>query len=160
MTGIDFLEKMNDIDYDLLEAANRIPAKKRKLCWQIYLPLVATIILLIGLGFMTSHDKPQVAENNTLVAFYYNDVKFEMPSLNDYVELGKAGQDADSRSAVSIEKITEKDLGEKLGEIVISTEHGDMNCVLYRYAAKPDMKNVCILEFPGGDYQMYIAKDE
>ena len=70
---------------------------------------------------------------------------------NDLKELGIM----DPNATVWIEPtLTEDDLGEYLGTVGWSPEEELIGCAMYRWAAFPEARRVCILDL-GGEYRLY-----
>lgn len=161
MNGIDFLSNMNDIDDDLLLAADQMPiAKKRTNPWVRYAAIAACVCIFAGLGLFTTRSLLQVGKSyNTVVSFALNGVYYEVANLGDYVSYGLISEDSLSRSTVNIQKLTKEDLGEFMGTITLTEDGKTKECKVYHYAAYPDSDSICIIEYGHNDYQVYVMRE-
>ena len=117
----------------------------------VCIALAAVLVLSTRfLPYLFAATEPGEAFPITLVG---SDVAYDTltNNHNDLKELGIM----DPNATVWIEPtLTEDDLGEYLGTVGWSPEEELIGCAMYRWAAFPEARRVCILDL-GGEYRLY-----
>lgn len=158
MKELDFLKSINDIDNDLIQAANQMPAKKKFSPVMVsVIALAASVCIIVGLNIFTMRSfKPRTVSTDTIVSFALGDTYYEIADLNTYMNYGLVDKASISRSTVSISPITSKDLGEYMGTITLDSKK-EYN--VYHYLPYPDSNQVCIVEISKNEYQLYVVRE-
>lgn len=161
MNGIDFLANINDLDDDLLLAADAKPVTKHHTnTWVRYVAVAACICVIAGLGWFTTRSLlQQNTSPNTVVSFALNGASYEVANLDDYVRYGLVSEESLARSTVNSKTLTKADLGEHMGTITLTEGKKSVTCNVYHYIAFPDSDEICIIEYGRDDYQVYIMRE-
>lgn len=160
MKEIDFLEKINNIDDDLLEAAMEAPVKRFRFKTQ-YLAVAASIFFIVGAAlFMQSAFRKNTPQPNTLIAFAMEGNTYEVATLKTYIQYGFLPEASMQRSRVEFPMPTKDSLGKQLGTVNITYNGKSVECKVYFHADFPDDKHVCIIELPDETYQIYVLVQE
>lgn len=154
MTGLSYLEKINDIDSDLLEASE-IYGKKNNIWKFRWLAAAASIMLIATLSVVISNINREKT-SNTEKAFVFEETNYELASLSDldFYEISPA------RAVESEYEVTKEDCGSMVGKVKVEVDGKTVMCEVYLLASKEEDKKVRILAFPDGRYVIYVQKEE
>lgn len=152
MTGLDFLEKMNDIDSELLEASESYGKKNNivKFRWLTAVASVAVVATLaLAVRFVSIN-----STSNTESAFAFRGVSYELAELNDL----NSYKIRPARSIESEYEVKKEDCGAKIGTVKVKVDGKVVECDVYQLASEED--GVRILAYPDGRYVVYVEKEE
>lgn len=62
MNGIDYLQMINDLDDELVMAANQTPVKRRTPV-RVWISMAAGVLVALGIGFMVNMTHPTTSDN-------------------------------------------------------------------------------------------------
>ncbi len=158
MNELEFLKGLNDIDDDLLDAANQPPVQKQiPYLWVRMATAAAIVCAVVGLGIFALRSlTPKDTPTDTLVSFALNDVFYDTADLENYMAYRLVNECSGSQSAISLQPLTSKDLGELMGTVEVD---GKKVYRVYHYAAYPDSNDICILELGHDNYQIYVKRE-
>jgi len=158
LNSIDFLKEINDIDADMLAAADITPVK-RKVNISSLATIAACVCLIATLGIFTVINANRPSYQNTVISFSLNDRQYEPFTLQDYVTYGLVEEDSQGRSAIGAKPIKAEDLGELMGTIAVSTEGKERHYEVFHHADFPGDDKVCIIKYANGEYQVFVVKE-
>lgn len=96
-------------------------------------------------------DSVAVATGFELKGAYYFPIGFEERKLFGLLDESETGLNAENTY-----KITEKDLGEKMGSVELPADTGTVIVDVYHFASLPEYDAICIAGLPDG-YAFYVA---
>ena len=160
MNSVDFLQAMNDIDADLIEGAagKKVHKKNNVIKW---LAAAACLLLISGAGFMAgsrNHKQPEV-QTYSVIEFSLNDTVYCIPASQQFVAYNLVDNAVSIRSTVQGKQPIKEDLGEEMGSITVNTGNHNIVCKVYHYIAYPLSDEICIVEFPDGNYQFFVRRN-
>lgn len=155
MTGLDFLQKINDIDSDLLEASE-VPKVKKNIINLKWLSIAASILLITSLAVVFSRIIKH-KDNNTAVAFAYEGSDYEVASIHDLeaYELTPVARSAEDGLEVSKEVC-----GELIGTVDILLDDKKVECKVYSLASHNDDLRIIIVALPKERYVAFVHKED
>ncbi len=168
MNGNEFLEKLELINPEFIEAADIKPKRKKytKIKWTV---IAASLCLIIMAGVLATDyfnlfnpkaNKHKVTvQHATADVFNLNgndDIVYFPISFDGRVRYGLVPEDAKGLTEENKYKITEADLGELMGTV---TSCGDKTLVgrnVYHYSKFPNYDSICIVDTNNG-YEFYTG---
>lgn len=168
MNGNEFLEKLELINPEFIEAADIKPKVKnsRLVKW---IALAASLCLVLTAGIFAakhfnlfqdnSDTEHKVVVKNSAAGFYMNENKkvlYFPISFDGRVRYGLVPEDAVGLTKENTYKITEADIGEFMGTVTSCGDKKLIDCKVYHFAKYPQYDSICIVDTNNG-YKFYTG---
>lgn len=152
MTGLSFLENINDIDCELLEASEKYSKKKIiSIKWAAAAAsLVLIAVLSIGIKVLGTQ------KSNTENGFTFKGVSYELAKASDIRSIDICSEAVRSNTC----EVSKEDLGEKVGTLKIYIDDKSVSCDVYLLAHALEGKDIKVIAYPDGRYIAYKVKEE
>lgn len=173
MNGNKFLEKLELINPEFIEAADIKPKTKKQVLIK-WVALAASLCLFVSAGVFainyfdlfdnnseTKNESEHIVkvETNSAAGFYINEDKSVLYfpiSFDERVRYGLVPEDAVGLTKENEYKITEADLGELMGTVTSCEDTSLIGCKVYHYSKFPDYDSICIVDTDDG-YKFYTG---
>lgn len=168
MNGNEFLDKLELINPEFVEAADIKPKRKKytKIKWTA---IAASLCLIIAAGvlaadyfnlFNTKSNKKVIVHQNTAAAGFNlngkDDIVYFPISFDDCKRYGIIPQDAIGLSRDDAYKITSDDIGEHMGTVANCGDKTLVGKNVYHYSKFPNYDSICIVDTNKG-YEFYTG---
>lgn len=155
MKGLEFLEKINDIDSDLLEASENGVVKKNNFNFK-WMSIAASILLIASLSIVFSRITKN-KEKDTSAVFAYQGVNYEVAVASD---LEAYGLTPVARSAEDGFEVPKEECGELLGEVELLMDDKKIKCKAYSLASYNDDLRIIVVALPKERYVAYVHRED
>ncbi len=169
MNGNEFLDKLELINPEFIEAADINPKAKKRVLIK-WVAIAASLCLFVSAGMFAVNyfdlfnkntpDTHKVTVQHTAAAgFYINDDKsilYFPISFENRVRYGLVPEDAVGLTEENTYKITKTDIGELMGTVTDCGDKELIGCNVYHFVKYPRYDTICILETDNG-YQFYTG---
>lgn len=167
MNGNEFLDKLEHINPEFIEAADTIPKRKKhaKIKWitiaaSFCIILTATFFAANYFNLFSDKEKHTVkVEHATAAGFYINnndEIIYFPVSFDERVRYGLVPKDTLSLTKENTYKITASDIGELIGTVTSCDDKTLIGCNVYHFSKFPSYDSICIVDI-GGEYYFYAG---
>ena len=164
MNGNEFLDKLEHINSEFIEAADNIPKHKKytKIKW---ITIAAGFCIILTSAFFAANyfnlfgGKETHKKVVSAAGFNLNDnddVLYFPISFDERVRYGLVPEDALGLTEENTYRITKSDIGEPIGTVTSCGDTALIGCKAYRFAKFPDYDSICIVDI-GGEYKFYTG---
>ena len=122
--------------------------------------MIALCLCLTGCSLgKNAADSPAADSPLHDIGFEFENIRYGTIGFEERIRYGLVDSGEISLTPENTYKITQKDLGEKMGTVELPYGNGTESADVYHFAAYPDYDSICIVDTPDG-YVFYCDGEE
>lgn len=158
MKGLDFLEKMNDIDYEFIEASNNYKKNRNTILFKWTAVAASFIIMAIVAKVIYPGNNHSASLVNESMVISVNGKNYECASIDKLIQYGIVTDIGRGTTEDVDYTATADECGQLIGSVDVLIDGKIVKGRAYKHICNND--DVCLVEYPDNVYKIYVVKEK